>query len=124
MVGTQKIGNRFFIRFEDVSAVVSKRNGVLVVDKNHEFDFFNLVEQFGLNVSTGENGTFAVMPAHNEKTENLEMHISTWDIVFHKFFSYSNDFWRANAEHHRKIAMCGKTIQFPTEVPQAESMMG
>ncbi len=115
MVANQKNGNCFFIRFEDVTSQIEPKGEVLTVDKSHKSDFFNLVSRFGLQLTTCDGSTFAVKPAENESPENLAMHISTWDIVFHQFFAYNNDFWRANAEHHRKVAAKVITIQFPAE---------
>lgn len=115
MAKNQKVDNCFFIRFEDVTAQIEQKGGVLTVEKSHKLDFFNLVMKFDLQLNTCDGGTFAVKPAANESLENLAMHISTWDIVFHKFFSLNNDFWRANAEHHRKMAVHGITIPFPIE---------
>lgn len=120
MVESKMTDRSFMIRFEDVTDEVNFQPNVLIVDKSHRDDFINLALRFELRLYKDKNDNITVRPSLKTRADDLKAHISTWDIMLHKYMSYSNDFKRENAECRRKSIVSGKVIPIPKFVEKKE----
>ena len=101
---SEMLNNCFSIRFQSVRSICDRRTASLVVNQNEAKEFFNLVEWFGLVATYTENDVRHVTPNPDTDPKDFEDHISTWDMMLHKYISASNQFKRENEEYIRKLA--------------------
>lgn len=97
----EMLNNCFSIRFQSVKSIRDQRTASLVVSQNEAKEFFNLIERFGLIAIYTENDVWHVTPNPNTDIKDLEKRISTWDMMFHKYISASNQFRRENEKYFR-----------------------
>lgn len=102
VIANKMLDNCFSIRFQNVKHHYEPRTADFVVDLKLRKEFFALVEQFNLIAIYAENDVWHVKPAVDTNPNDLNAHISTWDIMLHKYMSAGNDFKRASEEYHRK----------------------
>ena len=109
---SEKLNNCFSIRFQSVKETRDPRTASLVVSQMKAKEFFNLVEQFGLVAIYTENDVWHVTPNPDTDPKDMENHVSTWDMMLHKYMSASNQFKRENEEYMRKV------MSTPIRIPQ------
>lgn len=119
VIANKMLNNCFSIRFQNVKDHYEPRTADFVVDQNLRKEFFALVEQFNLTAIYTENDVWHVKPSEDTNLNDLEARISSWDIMFHKYMSASNDFKRANEEYHRK-----KGENIPSVIPLPLDLTG
>lgn len=113
---SEMLSNSFSIRFQSVKALRDPRTANLVVSQEEVKEFFNLVERFGLVATCTENDVWHVTPNPNTDPKELERHMSTWDLMLHKYMSASNEFRRQNEEYLRKSFSTPKVVEIQADV--------
>lgn len=96
VIANKMLDNCFSIRFQNVRDIREPRTADLVVNQKGRKEFFELVRRFGLIAIYTENDVWHVKPNPNTNPQDLMQHISTWDIMFHKYMAANNDFKREN----------------------------
>lgn len=94
VIANKMLDNCFSIRFQNVRDIRDPRTADLVVNQEAKKEFFYLVERFGLIAIYAENDVWHVKPNPSTNPQDLMQHISTWDIMLHKYMVANNDYQR------------------------------
>lgn len=96
VVANKMLDNCFSVRFQNVRDIRDPRTADMVVNQKEKKEFFELVRRFGLIAIYTENDVWHVKPNPNTNPRDLMLHISTWNLMLHKYMAANNDFKREN----------------------------